>query len=68
MRSSAGVVAYGVDAHARSVMRFQTHLCWYLDATFCYYFQRWQEEHNVEVLLIVRADDDCPPSSEPFHS
>ena len=55
VRSSAGVVEYGVDAHARSVMRFQTHLCWYLDATFCYYFQKWDEERDVDVKLIVRA-------------
>ena len=55
VRSSAGVVTHGVDAYARSVMRFQTHLCWYLDATFCYYFQRLQDEHNVDVLLITRA-------------
>lgn len=55
MRSPSGEVAYGIDAHARSVMRFQTHLCWYLDATFCYYFQRLHEEHSLDVLLIVRA-------------
>ena len=36
LRSSAGVDAYGVDAYARSTMHFQTHLCWYLDATFCW--------------------------------
>lgn len=47
VRSSAGALQYGVDAHARSVMRFQTHLCWYLDATFCYYFQRLHEEQEV---------------------
>ena len=55
LRSSAGEVAYGVDAHARSVMKFQTHLCWYLDATFCYYFQILHEEHQIDVLLIVRT-------------
>ena len=53
VRTASGVQATG-DAHARSFMRFQTHLCWYLDATFCYYFQMWQEEHNMDVLLIVR--------------
>lgn len=55
LRAPSGHVAYGVDAHARSVMRFQTHLCWYLDATFCYYFQVLHEKHEVDVLLIVRA-------------
>jgi hypothetical protein len=55
LRSSAGEVVYGVDAHARSEMRFQTHLCWYLDATFCWYFQMLHEDHNVDVLLIVRV-------------
>ena len=55
VRSSGGVDVYGVDAHARSVMKFQTHLCWYLDATFCYYFQRLNDEYYVDVLLIVRA-------------
>ena len=55
LRSSAGEVVYGVDAHERSVMNFQTHLCWYLDATFCYGFQYLHEEENVDVLLIVRA-------------
>lgn len=53
VRSASGVVAAG-DAHARSVMRLQTHLCWYLDATFCYYFQMWHAEHGIDVLLIVR--------------
>ena len=31
-RSPAGVVDAGVDPLRRSVMRFQTHLCWYLGA------------------------------------
>ena len=55
VRSSSGVPAYGIDAHARSVMRFQTHLCWYLDATFCWYFQQLQEDHGLDVLLLTRA-------------
>ena len=55
VRASSGVQASGVDAHYRSVMRFQTHLCWYLDATFCYYFQRLEKEHNVDVSLVMRV-------------
>ena len=51
--SSSGVETSG-DALARSVMRFQTHLCWYLDATFCFYFQVLHERHGVDVLMIVR--------------
>ena len=43
VRSPAGVVDAGVDPMRRSVMRFQTHLCWYLDATFCYYFHGFRE-------------------------
>ena len=42
-RSPAGVVDMGGDPLRRSVMRFQTHLCWYLDATFCYYFNGVRE-------------------------
>ena len=53
VRSSSGIESSG-DALARSVMRFQTHLCWYMDATFCYYFQVLHEVHNVDVLMIVR--------------
>lgn len=49
VRSSAGTLDYGVDAHARSVMRMQTHLCWYLDATFCYMFQEASDNDNVDV-------------------
>ena len=55
LRSASGSVAYGVDAHARSVMRFQTHLCWYLDATFCWYFQQLKEVHGMDVLLLTRV-------------
>ena len=54
VRSASGEHSSSGDAHARSVMRFQNHLCWYLDATFCYYFQVWQDVHNLDVLLIVR--------------
>ena len=49
-----GVVAQGVDAHYRSVMRFQTHLCWYLDATFCFHFQKWSDL-GVDVPTLVRG-------------
>lgn len=35
------------------VMRFQTHLCWYLDATFCYSFHGYQEQ-GIDVLLSMR--------------
>ena len=52
-RSPAGVVDAGSDPLRRSVMRFQTHLCWYLDATFCYYFHSFQEQ-GLEVLLLMR--------------
>ena len=34
-------------------MRFQTHLCWYLDATFCYSFHGYQEQ-GIDVLLSMR--------------
>ena len=54
VRSSSGVEKHGRDALARSVMRFQTHLCWYLDATFCYYFQVLQEKHGVDIFTLVR--------------
>ena len=54
LRSSAGMMAHGVDANYRSVMRFQTHLCWYLDATFCYYFHHLEERHSIDVGLLVR--------------
>ena len=40
VRAPSGVVVQGVDAHWRSVMRFQTNICWYLDATFCYEFHQ----------------------------
>jgi hypothetical protein len=55
IRSSAGVVATGVDAYSRSKMAFQTHLCWYLDATFCYYYQNLEESTELDVGLTVRA-------------
>ena len=35
---------------ARSVMRFQTHICWFLDGTFCYYLV----EDSGTVDLVVR--------------
>ena len=35
-------------------MRFQTDICWYLDATICYHFQR-METSGVDVLLMMRA-------------
>ena len=54
VRSPAGVVVSGVDPLRRSVMRFQTHICWYLDATFCYYFHSLQDDHGIDVLLTMR--------------
>ena len=59
-RSPAGMVDAAVDPFQRSVMRFQTHICWYLDATFCYAFHAMQEEQGLDVrccsgLLRVRA-------------
>jgi len=54
MLDASGVQSYGVDAHQRSVMSFQTHLCWYLDATFCYYFQRWANDDSVDADMLVR--------------
>ena len=53
-RSPAGVVDAAVDPFQRSVMRFQTHICWYLDATFCYAFHAMQDEHGLDVVLIMR--------------
>jgi hypothetical protein len=53
-RSPAGVVDAAVDPFQRSVMRFQTHICWYLDATFCYAFHTMQDEHGLDVVLIMR--------------
>jgi len=53
VRSPSGVEVAGVDAFRRSVMKFQTHICWYLDATFCYYFHMGEAD-GVDVLLIVR--------------
>ena len=55
MRAPSGVVSTNVNAHARSVMRFQTHLCWYMDATFCWYFQFLSEVHGWNVLLVGRC-------------
>ena len=54
VRSPAGVVVSGVDPLRRSVMRFQTHICWYLDATFCYYFHSLEDDHGIDVLLMMR--------------
>ena len=54
MRAPSGVSVQGVDAHWRSVMRFQTDICWYLDATLCYHFQRMADS-GMDVLLVMRA-------------
>eukprot|EP00900_Chrysochromulina_parva_P007250 jgi/Chrpa1/16526/Chrysochromulina_OHIO_Genome00007661-RA len=57
LRSSSGVIAFGVDANRRSMMRFQTHICWYLDATFCYHLQRLKHESamgTADIDLFVR--------------
>jgi len=54
VRAPSGVTVRGVDAHWRSVMRFQTNICWYLDATFCYLFHRWEED-GIDVLLTTRS-------------
>ena len=54
-RSPAGVVDAAVDPFQRSVMRFQTHICWYLDATFCYLFHAMQVRVRVSVSVSVRV-------------
>ena len=54
VRSPAGVVVSGSDPLRRSVMRFQTHICWYLDATFCYYFHALEDDHGIDVDLTMR--------------
>ena len=53
--STAGVPVTGVDTQERSLLRFQTHLCWYLDATFCYTFQQWKGEGSIDVDMLVRV-------------
>ena len=50
-RSPSGATVTGADPYRRSTMTFNTHLCWYLDATFCYAFQRWAA-NGIDVALI----------------
>jgi len=54
VRAPSGAVVQGVDAHWRSVMRFQTNICWYLDATFCYMFHQLEDD-GMDVLLVTRS-------------
>lgn len=53
VRSPSGATATGVDAHWRSVMRFQTGICWYLDATFCYAFHSMDRRSSLPDELIT---------------
>eukprot|EP00966_Prymnesium_polylepis_P089232 2065869-Prymnesium_polylepis.1 len=58
VRAPSGAVVQGVDAHWRSVMRFQTNICWYLDAT-------WPDPpwggggRSLEVVMCALASDGC---------
>ena len=55
VRTPAGNTFTGVDQMRRSVMRFQTHICWYLDALFCSYFHALLQEHGLDVLTLMRV-------------
>ena len=55
----------GGDPLRRSVMRFQTHLCWYLDATFCYYFHGFQEQ-GFNVCCYPVGGAGCKGSGQPM--
>lgn len=54
VRSPAGVSTTGADPFRRSELYFNTHICWYLDATFCYEFQRWANS-GVDVQTLVQC-------------
>ena len=51
VRSPSGVSVAGVEAIRRSELRIQTHVCYYLDTTFCHAFHRNPAGHVVIPLV-----------------